>query len=251
MLRLGNSVDALSPSVPDELRSYRLCERLFAERTGIPADTVLKRIEPRPAMPAIIDRWVREHEPDMVFLILSQFWYGYASAPKKVEEIGGPGRLIARLGYKAAAIPWIGGNPAFHWLRRFARRTIGASYLYEPEQVVEGVRACLDLLSEKHPALPVGVWSENTDVVHGDDERLGRELHERRLRVHAPMRAYCEANRIPHYILDDPDIPNDVLAMRDKDQIHPNALGHAYIARVQIPLILDMWNQHPATGADS
>jgi hypothetical protein len=243
MLRLGNSVDALSPTVPDELRSYRLVERMFTDATGEPADTILKRIAPRPALPAIIDRWIREYQPDAIFLILSQFWYGYASAPKKVEKLGGPGYWLARAGYKAAAVPWIARSPLFHGLRRFARKTIGASYIYEPEQVVASMRECITFIREKHPRVAIAVWSENTDVVHGDDARLGRELHDRRVRVHGPLRTFCEQLDIPHYILDEPDIPNDVQRMREKDNIHPNALGHEYIARVQLPLVLELWER--------
>ena len=239
VLRLGNSVDAIS-TVPDEGRAYRLVERMFEERTGQPLKTSFKRIEPRPTMPLIMDRWMAEFEPDIALLIINQFWYGYASAPKKLEKMGRTGKLVARAGFKAAAIPWVAHNPVFRFARGTARRTVGASYLYEPEQVVESMKACITLLREKHAGVPLGVWSENAAVLHGQDKRLGRELLARRKAVHGPLREFCAAVDVPHYLLDKPPKPIDFRELRDVDHIHLNAAGHQYVADTQLDLVLEL-----------
>ena len=242
ILRLGNSIDAIS-TVPDEGRAYRLVERMFLDRTGEPARTFFKRIEPRPSMPQIMDRWIVEFEPDVILLIINQFWYGYASAPKKMQELGRPGKLLARAGFKAAAIPWVAHNPLFRMVRRTARRTVGASYLYEPAQVVESMKACITLIREKHPSRPLGVWSEDAAVLHGDDKRLGRELLARRRAVHGPLRDFCDSLDVPHYLLEKPPAPVDFRELRDVDHIHLNARGHKYVADSQIDLVVELWER--------
>lgn len=247
VLRLGNSVDAIS-TVPDEGRAYRLVERMFSERTGETLETIFRRIEPRPTMARIMDRWMAEFEPDIALIIINQFWYGYASAPKKMQAMGGAGKLVARAGFKAAAIPWVSHNPVFRLARRTARRTVGASYIYEPVQVVESMKACITLLREKYAQVPLGVWSENAAVLHGDDKRLGRELLARRNAVHGPLRDFCASRDVPHYLLDKPPQPVDFRELRDVDHIHLNAAGHQYVADTQIDLVVELAARATSAG---
>ena len=244
ILRLGNSLDVIA-SFPDELRVYRVVERKVAEVTGEPVETVFYRIEPRDTMPAIIDRWVRQHRPDVVLLCVNQYWYGFASAPERLEEMGRIGQLLAKMSWKvsyaAANTAWLADNRVYRWLRSLARGAIGASYLYEPEAVVASMEACLSRLRERHPVLPVGLWSEPVAVVHDLNPELEPELQERRRRVHDPLQAFCDARGIPAYLHLYPLTPFDWRAFRDADHMHLNAAGHAWVAETQWPLIVELW----------
>lgn len=248
ILRLGNSMDVIS-TVPDERRVYRLVEAAFAERTGEPLETVLRRIDPRPALPAIIDRWVRETRPDVAMLLVNQYWYGFPSAPERMEQLGRVGRILAKLSYKAAHTPWIAHNPAYRGLRSLARRLIGTTYMHEPEEVVEVMRACIDLFVERHPGVPLGVWSEPVPVVHDLDPKLEPELQARRARVHGPLREYCTERGVAHYLHLEPQTPFDWKRFRDKDHMHLNEAGHAWVAGTQIDLVVELWERRPRPSA--
>ncbi len=242
LLRLGNSADAIS-SVPDEGRAYRLLERMFLERTGEPMETVFKRIGPRPAMAAIIDRWVGEHQPDVALLILNQYWYGYPSAPKRLGGMGRAGKAFGRAGFRAAQRQWLVRNPAYRLARRLLRQTVGTSFMFEPAEVVESMSACIRTIHEKHPGVVLAVWSEPAAVLHDGDKARGRELLTRREAVHAPLRALCEELGLPYSLLRKPDSPVDWRLLRDADHLHLNAAGHQYLADTQIELILEAWRR--------
>jgi len=243
MLRLGNSMDAIT-EVPDEGRVYRLVERYFEDVTGEPCETVYRQIAPRETMPAIMDRWVREHRPDIILIILSQYWYGFASAPKKVEEtFGRAGRWAGLLGYRLAMTPWLANNFLFRALRKAARRTIGVEYHFEPETVVAVMEACIETLQRRHPDVAIAVWSEPIDVMHLDEQRLVNTLRARRRRVHDPLRAFCAARGVPHYLVMDPEVPYDWKEMREADGIHLNPDGHVWVANRQLPVVLAAWEQ--------
>ena len=249
MLRLGNSMDAIT-EVPDEGRVYRLVERYFEEVTGEPCETTYRQIAPRDTMPAIMDRWVREHRPDVALIILSQYWYGFASAPKKVEEtFGAAGRRLGLIGYRLAMTPWLANNSVFRGLRRLARRTIGVEYHFEPEAVVEVMKACMTTIQERHPEVAIALWSEPIDVMHLDDERQLNTLRARRRRVHDPLRAFCQERGIPHYLVMDPEVPYDWKEMREPDGIHLNREGHIWVAHRQLPVVLAAWEQRKKVRA--
>jgi hypothetical protein len=250
VLRLGNSMDVIS-TVPDEGRVYRLLEGMVEEATGEPCETILHRIEPREAMPAIIDRWVRQLKPDIAILLVNQYWYGFPSAPERMQDMGRIGRMLAQMSWWANTTPWVAHSRVYRWARSVGRRAIGTSYLYEPEQVVASMEACLEVFGAKHPAVPVGLWSEPVSTVHDNDPALEPELRARRERVHGPLKAFCEARGIPYYLHIDPPAPFDWEAFRDSDHMHLNAAGHRWVAEQQLPLTLETWERAKALRAGS
>lgn len=85
ILRLGNSDDT-SPGIPDDQRAYALAAQVLEDAAGQPVETVVRTIWPDPELPGLIDEWLDRYKPDLVFLKVTWYWYGYESVPLRLER---------------------------------------------------------------------------------------------------------------------------------------------------------------------
>jgi hypothetical protein len=143
LLFLGNSND-LNPDIPDELRSPAVTARLLADAIGEPVDLSVRVIWPDPSLPDLVESWLDRYEPDIVFLKVNWYWWGYESVPRRIERVLGPaGRLPSRAGTKLADTSAVGHSRAFKQLRRLCHRAIGGDAPFTAAQVVDVVDACM------------------------------------------------------------------------------------------------------------
>ena len=195
ILRLGNSED-VSPGIADSERAWYLSARLIEDAIGEPVETVVRPIWPGHELPGIVDGWINEHQPDMVFMKVTWFWYGYESVPRRIERIfGRPGKPVARAGLKASKNQQLSTNGAFKLSRKLAHRIIGGDTQYHTGQVLEVMEQTIRrVVARENIALLVkgsgtsrekgdgvdGSWakySTRREFVEGGVERLCRELH--------------------------------------------------------------------------
>ena len=192
ILRLSTS-DDLHPSVPDELRGYRIVERTVAAETGEPVETILREIWPEANLPDVVGAWLDRYEPDIVFLRVSSFWASYQSVPLKLRRsrLGAPGRALARAGFAAAEVPRVGHSRAFIAFRDAARRVIGGATYFTPEEVIERLTLTMRRVLRREGVLLIvrgGLVAETAGcpagVVAREEEKRRRLM--RRWRLPAP-----------------------------------------------------------------
>ena len=155
ILRLTNSSD-LHPGVPEELRAPAVAARLISERTGEHVQTVQKAAWPSPGLATAVDRWLEEHNPDVVFVRLSSFWVAYESTPLRVSRrLGRAGSPIANAGLRIGEHPWLVERGAFKLVRRGVVRTVGGDTYFSPAEAAEGLRAMLAKVAARESVVPV------------------------------------------------------------------------------------------------
>jgi hypothetical protein len=239
ILRLGSS-DDMNPEVPEAERAVTVCERDFAAAIGEPVETVLRRFDPSPAVPDVIERWMERYQPDCVLLVLSSYWCSYETAayrmkrawPRPLQPVA---NRVERWGGKTASQH----NVALRAGRALTRRTVGVSTRYEPAEVLEAVEACIRrILRYEDVALAVRAPFTRFRV----PDRSRQRLEDRRLAVDLPMQALCARLHI-EYIPRDPNRPwsdDDVLL---SDGVHVNGTAQTAQGVLEGRALLNAWSR--------
>jgi hypothetical protein len=200
ILRLGTSDDS-NPNVPERERAISVCEREFAQAIGQPVETVLRRFDPTPAVPDVVDKFMERYEPDCVLIVLSSYWCCYETAayraqkawPRPLQPLA---RRMERWGGRTAS----NSSVLLRAGRAASRRTVGVATRFEPAEVVESVQACIRrILRREEVALVVRGPSTRFPV----PERSRQRIEDRRLAVELPMKEFCRRLHI-EYVPRDP-----------------------------------------------
>lgn len=143
ILRLANSNDFVG-YVTDEQRTYRYVEQALHELTGEDVETIRRPIQPAENLPDVVERWIRELQPDIVFLMVNSYWFNYESVPIKLKrKFGRVGEALGDAGLAAAGRPWLAERWLFHKLRYVLLNTIGGETPFTPEYVLENMEATM------------------------------------------------------------------------------------------------------------
>lgn len=93
-------------------------------------------IWPDERLPALVERWVDEFQPDLVLFVVNPFWMSYKSTPLRLQRrFGTIGRLLGKAGIAAAEVPWLAYTPPFKLARRAALGVLGGDYYFEPHEI--------------------------------------------------------------------------------------------------------------------
>jgi hypothetical protein len=143
VLFLGNSADSQT-DVPADGLYHEIVAREVEERTGEPVEMVLRRAWPNEKFASVVERWVAEERPDVVYLSVIAFWYCYESVPLRVERLGGPvGKPLRDAGLRASKVSWFANNPVFHGARKATTRLVGGDTFFSEREVIENVATAL------------------------------------------------------------------------------------------------------------
>lgn len=243
ILRLTNSTDRWE-GVPAEHRTPERLRCALCEQTGEDAEFVIRMMWPTPRLPDLIDGWIEEHRPDVVFLWVNPYWFAYPSVPLLVERMLGRrvGRPLDRATRRVANVPWVAYNPLFRKIRDSGRRLIGAAYEFEPEQVVQTMDLCVRRIV-RHEEIVLAVWGPPFCFFHEPDKAERQRGDRRRRLVNAGLRRLCEEL---HVLCEAPDERPDIGDGRrfiDVDGMHPNTLGYEWFAERQLAIHLEAWRQ--------
>jgi hypothetical protein len=156
VLRLSNS-DDFAGDLPPEARAWYIAGEVLAAEIGEPVETSTRTVWPTPALPYLVDSWLDRHNPDMVFLKVNWYWYGYESVPlrlrRRVPIVGKP---LAAAGDGATKIPWISTTRAFKATRNAANRVIGGDSNFTCDEVIERMQAVIRrIIAREHIILIV------------------------------------------------------------------------------------------------
>lgn len=107
-----------------------------------------------------VRKWLREDEPDVLYIIISTFWFAYESVPLRLERrFGRLGKYLASAGLRGADNRKLAYNPVFRAGRRVAHTLIGGDAHFQPRYVVDEVAHLLKTVLAEHEQMLV--------VVHG------------------------------------------------------------------------------------
>lgn len=243
VLFLGNSADFQS-DVPADGVYHEIVAREVERRTGEPVEMVLRRAWPNEKFAPVVERWIAEEQPDVVYLSVIAFWYCYESVPLRVERLGGPvGKPLRNAGIKASQVSWLANNRVFHGGRQALTRLVGGDTFFSEVEVVQNVgKALRAALREESVALAVrgpGVMGPYLSTAG-----MRRRALPRRARVDAALRALCAELHVEYLGMGEPNAESSDGYASAADNVHMDADGHRRVAEAHIQLLERAWRRH-------
>jgi hypothetical protein len=198
VLRLGTSNDDAG-SLPEEQRAWKIAERHLAGWAGEAVETTLKRAWPNAQFPSLVERWVDEHEPDLVVLQVNNFWYGHESIPLWFERrLGRAGKSLSSAGLKVGKSAWFADN---RWAQMFNRKLLSilpkATHFTVAEVAVCMEGAMRKVLAHEGVVLLVR-GNEDWAAMPMATRRFNRRNAARNAAMSGAMRSVCERLRVPY-----------------------------------------------------
>jgi len=170
-------------------------EAPLAAALGEEVEIVAREVWPDERLIRVVERWMAQHEPDLVILVVSGFWFLYQSIPARLQRYGPVGRAAAKALLAMAATPWLAHNRAFRSGRSVASRIIAGAPYFEPEEVIarceEVIRTVLRAEGVYLLVIAPGManhWAK--------DEQTRERLGARRDQVEAALEAFCRERKV-------------------------------------------------------
>jgi hypothetical protein len=241
VLRLTNS-DDFNADIPPELRAAAIGDRMLKEATGQEVETVSRHIWPTSALPALIARWVDQHEPDLVLIRVASYWFTYESVPLKIERALGPwSRRLTKVGNRAAESRVIGHSRAFKLLQKAALRTIGGATLLTADETVAATESYLRPVLAREgvgvvvrgPRTPFGMLRSQAGM---------RKSEQRRQYVNRKLADLCEKYHVTFTAFETMDeVTNPALRMADF--VHTNEGGQQQVGAMEGEALVREWQR--------
>lgn len=247
ILRLATSDEAPGRLSPGE-SAADVAASMLETASGEAVETVMRAPWPAPGLPDLVDKWMRQYEPDMVLLKANSFWFNYLSVPLMLERKLGPlGKRLGRVGVRAGETPWLTRMAAFRAGRRVLVRTLGGATYFTPQEVVSSMEECARrILAYEGVAL----------MIEGPQSRMNHELppkaaiaHEkRRLHVHNSLKRFAAEVHVPFIGQDVLPSKAEVEASVGADHLHLGAEAARKVGEAEGAVLVEMWRE---THADS
>ena len=244
ILRLGNSED-IHPGLEDHERAWYVGARTVEEAIGEPVDIVVRPIFPGPELPGLVRKWIDDVQPDMVFLKVTWYWYGYESVPRRIERLlGRAGRPIAKAGLSAAAKPRLAHNRTFRFGRRLAHRIIGGDTQVPTSEVLRIMEDVIrTVLARENIALVVKGTGDGRTEDEGLQGYFGR-FQKRREEVEGTIERLCRELHVPYTgTRRNHSLPRE---KRSGDLIHRGAIMHERMGRNEGDAMVEAWQAFTA-----
>ncbi len=244
ILRLANSNDFVS-YVSDDKRTYRYVEQAMEALTGEPWETIRKPISPAESLPDIVERWITEFQPDIVYLMVNSYWFNYESVPLKLKrKFGRVGEVVGDAGLAAAGKPWFADRWWFHKTRYFLQSTIGGETPFTPEYVLENMEAVIRRIL-RHEDVHLVVRSSLGGKERPDLPKKVQARREVRRQVVAEgMERICEQLNVAN--LSGKTRRKFDKELRAGDMLHSNEAGHAVAGGREAEFMVAFWRSlHP------
>lgn len=250
VLLLGNSQDLGSWFEGGKKRHEIVQEQLAAE-FGEPVEVTVRNFWPNERMPALLDRWLAEGQPDMVYMNVTAFPFAYESLPLRFKRVlGRMGPAVGDAGLRFAGSKRWAHNAVFRTVRRYGQAVFGGDTHFTCDEVIERV-------SE---AVRVAVRHEDTCVVvegplgRGEPEltrRQRRRKEARRQVVHRALQDLCTGLHVQYFGRDEPLPPERRHARGETvgDGTHFNPAGHARVAADLFENMRDAWQAHQSSAS--
>ena len=239
ILRLANSNDFIN-YVPDEKRSYRYVERALEALTGEPVETIRKPISPAENLPDIVERWINEYSPDIVFLMVNPYWFNYESVPLKLKrKFGRVGAKVGDAGMSAARKPWLADHWWFRKMRYILQATIGGETPHTTTYVLENMEAVIRRILRHEDVHLVVRGSQGGKERPDLPPRVQVRHHARRKEVAEGIERICAELNVA--IMSGKTFRPFDKEHKAGDMYHSNEAGHASAGEKEAAFMVAFW----------
>lgn len=240
VLRLGSSLDFLG-ELPPGTRAWEVAQGILAEQSGHPVQTIVRGIWPTDAFQGILERWMREFEPDIVLFTVSSFWVETETLSGRFQQFGRPGKKIADVSRKASVRPVVAQRRLYQWGRIALLRTLGGRPSHTPARIEALMESWLRTVCRNEE---VGVAVVGTpfspDTLAGGKAR--RRASTRKDELRARLARLCEKFGVLHDL--PPHGPDAFSAeLRLADKVHFNERAHAQMGEIDGRALVEVWRQ--------
>lgn len=246
ILMLGDSNDGghyvEGPKRNDILRD-RLVD-LFDE----PVEMFTRAIWPNPRLPAMVDGWVKEFQPDLVHLKCGTYWFQYESVPLRVRRLlGRTGTRVAGAGFRLADSNRWGHNAPFRGVRRLAQLVIGGDRPFTTRQVIDRVAEAIRVVLHDESAVLVVTGPQAVNR-YGTTRARRKRNEQNRLEVDAALRRLCADLHVSYLGYAEPLYQTAPVppSHRVGDGLHYNLAGHAAAVDRPFEHLSGAWLTHRA-----
>jgi hypothetical protein len=246
VLLLGSSDDTGSGFVGGK-RRQEILRDLLAEEFGEPVSVVVRSPWPDLRMAALVERWLTENDPDLVYLNITTFPFSYESLPLRVGRLLGPfGGRVRETGLRMADSKRWAHNAVFRTARRWAQTAIGGDTHFTCDEVITRYSEVIRLVSTRELTCLI-VKGPQRFSASSTAPRARQRREAKRLYVQKPLKALCDELHVDYYGRESPTwtetmMPGGTLG----DGIHSNAQGHAVLAAEWYRTISTSWSRHIA-----
>ena len=231
VLLLGNSNDGGS-WIGEGRKRHEIVAEQLEQLIGQPVEVVTKSIWPNPGLARVVDSWVEQHEPDVVYLTMLAYWFQYRSVPLRVRRLLGPlGPGVSDAGFRFAESPRWAHNAVFRTIRRSLQRTVGGDTHFTPEEVVDRVTEVIRVLL-RHEGLVVAIQGADGRTDYAFSRRGRKRNEQRRIYVDRHMREWCREHHVTYENSESAVFAIDPVLAKNRvgDGLHANAQWHEHSA---------------------
>ncbi len=245
VLRFGSSLD-FSGDLPPGTRAWEVAEAMLSSATGRPVRTVVKPVWPSARVPALLDRWLAEVEPDLILICISSYWVETEILSTRFRRLGPLGRKVESVTQAAAMKPSFAESRPYLLGRKALLHTIGGRPNFSPAEIEGHVESWLRVILQRESvgAAVVGTpFSPDTLATRG----ARRRAHGRKDELRARLKALCQRLDV-HYEM--PPHAPDAFApeLRLPDRVHFNEQAHARMGEIDGRALIAVWDEtSPAT----
>lgn len=192
-------------------------------------------------MPKLLERWLEEHQPEIVLIVISSYWVETEVVGVRVRKLGFAGRKLEAASQLAANRPVVAGTKPYLWGRKLLLQTIGGSTNFTPAQMEAHVDSWLRVMLRKESAAPAVVgtpFSPDTLATRGAQRRASARKDELRGR----LKTVCERLNVYWEM---PGHAPDAFepSLRLADRVHFNELAHARMGEIDGRALVAVWER--------
>ncbi len=235
VLLLGDSNDT-GAWVSPERRKHVLAGERLAEDLGEPVEFVVRGIWPTEDLPGRIEEWIRESEPDVIYLGTGSYWFIYRSVPLRVKRLLGRigGEAAGNAGFRIAKSERWAHNAVFRTARRALQSSIGGDTHFTVEQVIDRMSECIRVAARSEGTVLV-VKGPHGKARYGAKRRDFARDEQKRLRFHTALEQLCEQVHATYDGVGEGGVRDQAAYQRGTttgDGLHANEARHVHEADV-------------------
>lgn len=249
LLWLGGSNDDYG-ATPEAERGFGIACRMLGEAAGDDVNLVRKRIWPNAALPALVERWMGEAEPEIVYLKANTYWACYESvAARGAERWGNRGEKLVLESQRVLGEERRPDGLLMRVGRRLARRTIGAATYFEPDEVTAMMEQLLRVILRREGVAVVVRGGFPPFAARRGAARARADA--RYAAMHDGLAQLCARLHVP-FLEDERGLTDaELRSLKEPDLTHPNRAGHARIGALDGEALIAAWRVSQASAAPS
>ena len=235
VLFLGSSNDT-GNWVGHAQKKHVLAGERLGEDLGEPVEFVVRGIWPTADLPEKVGEWIRDAEPDVIYLNTGSYWFLYRSVPLRVKRLLGRlgGQAAGDAGFRIAKSERWAHNAIFRTARRALQNTIGGDTHFTTQQVIDRMSECVRVAARSEGAVVV-VKGPHGKSRYTDRKRQFERDERERLKLHAAMEQLCAQLHVTYDGVGEGGVRHQAAYQRGTttgDGLHANEIRHRHEADV-------------------